>query len=259
MARKALLVCGILSSLLYVAMNVFIPMQWEGYSSASQTVSELSAIGAPTRPLWVPLGTVYTLLVAAFGWGVLASSRWNRPLRVAGGLLVAYGVIGLAWPPMHLREVLAAGGGTLTDTMHIVFAMVTVLLMLLAIGFGAAAFGKRFPPLLHRDHGDPFRVWRLDNTRCSQDPGESAYTVGRGLGAHQHRRLPALGRGAGHHAPTRREILRPSPVARLRGSHESRCGVVSERKRPRSPRAPAGETVRASRHGSGSREGMTHG
>jgi hypothetical protein len=33
---------------------------------------------------------------------------------------------------------------TLTDTMHIVFATVTVLLMLLAIGFGAAAFGKRF-------------------------------------------------------------------------------------------------------------------
>jgi len=45
---------------------------------------------------------------------------------------------------MHLREVLAAGGGTLTDTMHIVFAMLTVLLMLIAIGFGAAAFGKGF-------------------------------------------------------------------------------------------------------------------
>jgi hypothetical protein len=74
----------------------------------------------------------------------MASARRNRPLRVAGGLLVAYGIIGLAWPPMHLREVLAAGGATLTDTMHIVFAMVTVLLMLLAIGFGAAAFGKRF-------------------------------------------------------------------------------------------------------------------
>jgi hypothetical protein len=34
--------CGILSSLLYVAMNVFVAMQWEGYSSASQAVSELS-------------------------------------------------------------------------------------------------------------------------------------------------------------------------------------------------------------------------
>src|SRR5579862_2852664 len=112
MLRKNLLVCGVLSSLLYVAMIVFVPMQWEGYRSASQTVSELSAIGAPTRPLWVPLGIAYTFLVAAFGWGVRASARGNRPLRVAGGLLVAYGVIGLAWPPMHLREVLAMGGGT---------------------------------------------------------------------------------------------------------------------------------------------------
>jgi hypothetical protein len=45
---------------------------------------------------------------------------------------------------MHQREVLAAGGGTMTDTMHILFAMVTVPLMALEIGFGAAAFGKRF-------------------------------------------------------------------------------------------------------------------
>src|SRR3954468_21412220 len=112
MTRKLSLMCGIVSSLLYVGMNVLVPMQWDGYSSASQTVSELSAIGAPTRPLWVPLGVAYTLLVAAFGWGVGVSARQDRPVRVAAGLLVAYGVIGLAWPPMRLREVLAAGGGT---------------------------------------------------------------------------------------------------------------------------------------------------
>lgn len=139
---KSLLICGILSSLLYVAMNVFVAMQWEGYSSASQTVSELSAIGAPTRPLWVLLGVAYTLLATAFGWGVWVSARRNRPLRVVGGSMVAYGAIGLAWPfaPMHLR----GAEFTLTDTMHIVLSVVTVLLMLLAIGFGAAAFGKRF-------------------------------------------------------------------------------------------------------------------
>lgn len=45
---------------------------------------------------------------------------------------------------MHQREVLAAGGGSLTDTLHIVFTMVTVPLMLLVMGFGAAAFGKQF-------------------------------------------------------------------------------------------------------------------
>ena len=56
--------------------------------------------------------------------------------------MVVYGVISLAWPfaPMHLR----GEGFTLTDTIHIVLAVVTVLLMLLAIGFGTAAFGKRF-------------------------------------------------------------------------------------------------------------------
>jgi hypothetical protein len=142
MVRKLLLICGILSSLLYIAMNVFVAMQWEDYSSASQTVSELSAIGAPTRPLWVLLGIAYALLVTVFGWGVWASARRNRPLRVVGGLMVAYGVISLAWPfaPMHLR----GAEFTLTDSMHIVLAIVTVLLMLLAIGFGAAAFGKRF-------------------------------------------------------------------------------------------------------------------
>jgi hypothetical protein len=142
MARKVLLVCGILSSLFYVAMNVFVPMQWQGYSSASQTVSELSAIGAPTRPHWVLLGIAYSLLVTAFGLGVWRSARSSRPLRVVGGLMVAYGVISLAWPlaPMHLR----GEGFTFTDTMHIVLAAVTVLLMLLAIGFGTAAFGKRF-------------------------------------------------------------------------------------------------------------------
>ena len=113
-----------------------------GYSSASQTVSELSAIGAPTRALWVPLGIVYSLLMIAFGCGVWASARRNRPLRIVGGVMVAYGVVSLAWPfaPMHLR----GAGFTLTDAMHIVLAMVTVLLMLLAMGFGAAAFEKRF-------------------------------------------------------------------------------------------------------------------
>jgi hypothetical protein len=146
MARKVLLVCGILSSLLYVAMNIFIPMQWQGYRSASQTVSELSAIGAPTRPLWVVLGIVYTLLVAAFALGVWVSAHQNRSLQIVAGLLIAFGVIGLGWPyaPMHQRPVLAAGGGTPTDTMHLVFATVTVLLMLIAIGVGAEAFGRRF-------------------------------------------------------------------------------------------------------------------
>lgn len=142
--QRALLGCGIVAALLYVAMNVVIPMLWKEYSIASQTISELSAIDAPTRPLWVPLGILYTLLMTAFGWGIWTSARGNHPLRVVGAVTIASGVIGLGWPPMHLREVLAAGGGTLTDTLHIVWAAVTSVLFIAAIAFGAAALGRQF-------------------------------------------------------------------------------------------------------------------
>ena len=123
-----------MSSLLYVAMNIFVAAQWPDYS-ASQTVSELSAIGAPTRSLWVLPAASYTLLVTAFGWA------WSgtRPAEI-----VIYASRGLPFAPMHLREVLAAGGGTLSDTLHIALGGVTVVLMLLAITVGAAAFVKRF-------------------------------------------------------------------------------------------------------------------
>lgn len=141
---KLLLVCGIVAPLLYVAMLVFVPLGWEGYNSASRVVSELSAIGAPTRSVWYPLGVIYTLLVVAFGWGIWLSTRGNRRLRAVGGLMIACGVFGLFWPPMHLREVLAAGGATLSDTLHIAWTAVSNLLTLLAMGFAAAAFGRRF-------------------------------------------------------------------------------------------------------------------
>lgn len=144
MVRKALLVCGILASFLYVAMTLLVGMLWEGYSSAAQTISELSAIGAPTRPLWMLLGTLYTVLMVAFGWIVWKSAPPNRALRVVGALVMTQGVFGYFWPPMHQRAVLAAGGGTLTDTLHIAWTIVTSLFFMLAIGFGAAAFGKRF-------------------------------------------------------------------------------------------------------------------
>jgi len=144
MGRKFLLFCGVLASLLYIAMNLFIPPLYEGYNWVTQTVSELSAVDAPTRPLWFVLGIIYTLLVAAFGWGIFKSAGEQRSLRIVGILMFLSGVLGLTWSPMHQREVLAADGGTFTDTWHLVMSAVTVLLMFLSIGFGAAAFGKGF-------------------------------------------------------------------------------------------------------------------
>ena len=142
--RKALLVCGVASSLLYAVMIWGI--RYEGYSPISQVPSELTAIGAPTQALWARLGWIYTLLITAFGIGVWRSAVGNRAVRLIGGLMLAYASLGLLWPfaAMHQREVLAAGGGTLSDTLHVVLGSVTVFLMFLAIGFGATAFGRGF-------------------------------------------------------------------------------------------------------------------
>jgi hypothetical membrane protein len=45
---------------------------------------------------------------------------------------------------MHQRAVLAAGGGTLTDTLHLVWVAITGIFFVLIVGFGATALGKRF-------------------------------------------------------------------------------------------------------------------
>ena len=142
--RKFLLVCGILSAAVYLAANVIVPAQSDAYDWMSQTISELSAIDAPTRALWIALAIPYGILLTAFGAGVLISANQERGLRIAGTLIVMSGIIGFTWPPMHLREVLAAGGGTLTDTMHILYTVVNALLMFGAMGFSMAAFGKRY-------------------------------------------------------------------------------------------------------------------
>jgi hypothetical protein len=144
--QKTLLYCGILSSVLYVAINIIVPLQWEGYSLASRVPSELSAIGAPTGKLWAVLATPYTFLILAFGWGVLKVASSNQKLRIAGKLIIAYGALGFLWPfaPMHMRETLAAGGGTFSDTLHIILGAATNIIYLLALGFAAAALGKKF-------------------------------------------------------------------------------------------------------------------
>ena len=142
--RNVLVVCGIASSVLFALMIWTI--RYPGYSVVSQAPSELAAIGAPTEALWARLGWIYTVLTAAFGFGVWKSAGGNRCVRIVGVMLLAQASLGLLWPfaAMHQREVLAAGGGTLSDTMHVVLGGVTVFLMFLAIGVGATAFGKRF-------------------------------------------------------------------------------------------------------------------
>ncbi len=52
MERKLLLLCGLFSPLLYAVADALAGMYWDDYSFRDQTISELGAIGAPSRPLF---------------------------------------------------------------------------------------------------------------------------------------------------------------------------------------------------------------
>jgi hypothetical protein len=121
MVRQVLLALGIVGPLFYVATDTFAATRWEGYSYTDQTVSELFAIGAPTRPLVVPLMLTYGVLAIAFGLGVWRSAGEKRALRVVAVGLIGKEVLGSVatlFAPIHLREALAAGEGTATDAWH---------------------------------------------------------------------------------------------------------------------------------------------
>src|SRR6185503_21326749 len=104
MLKKTLLVCGILSSLLYLAIDALAAFRYGDYHSyVSQAISELGAVGAPTKALVDPLFFTYSILIVAFGVGVWSSAQRKRVLHLIGGLLIGIGVVGLITPPMYLR------------------------------------------------------------------------------------------------------------------------------------------------------------
>jgi len=142
MIRKILLVGGILFSLLHVGVDILASMSWEGYSYTSQSVSELSAIGAPTRSLEVAAGIVIVLLLIAFAAGVWLSAGPKRSLRIAAIIIAAWGIVNL---PGSLFSMQLRGEGSLaTDAGHLILVSMTVLLILLSIGFGSGADGRWF-------------------------------------------------------------------------------------------------------------------
>jgi hypothetical membrane protein len=144
MARRTLLVCGILASLLYAAIDVLGGMRYRGYSFTAQAISELMATGAPSEAFVDPLFIAYGLLALAFGVGVRREGVGrSRALRITGALLMAYAAIGFAGPTFF--EMSRRGAGSLqSDAPHIILTGGLVLLTLFSIGFGAFALGLRF-------------------------------------------------------------------------------------------------------------------
>lgn len=90
-------ICGVLSLLSYLAMVVFSPLAYPGYDWMRMAVSELSAVGAPSRELaaqlnslFGPCGIVSVMEVCSrsraagrgsCGWACTALRQWSGCAR----------------------------------------------------------------------------------------------------------------------------------------------------------------------------------
>lgn len=141
--KKILLLCGIFSSVFYVATDIFVSRQYEGYRIIDQNYSELLATGAPTRSIMLLMSVVYNSLMAAFAAGIWSSAGPKRTARVAGSMMVVYAILSQVTPTffqMDMRgaEVTARGG------LHPLMTAIMSLFIMLSIGFGAFLLRKRF-------------------------------------------------------------------------------------------------------------------
>lgn len=136
-----LLACGVLVAVVQIVGDIIAAASYPGYSYFDQSVSELSAIGAPTRPITATVGFAYEALVLAFAIGVwlIAEGRRLRATSVVLGLFAVNAVVWGFFPMQQRGSEVAA-----TDIAHAIGALVQVLTMVLFIALGSNADGRWF-------------------------------------------------------------------------------------------------------------------
>jgi len=142
-SRNFLLVCGILASLLYCGTDILAGVLRVDYSFTSQSASVLSAYGASTRPLVLPLQLTADILLVPFAFGIWRSAGRNRTMRVIAGLLTGNAIISgvaVAFFPMHHGEAVS----TLANTINVILMGVGVVLFQLAIVLGVIVYRNWF-------------------------------------------------------------------------------------------------------------------
>lgn len=139
--RTSLLFCGFSAPIIFILTDLLAGTRWQGYDFFSQSISELGAIGAPTRSLVIVMNLIYYGLVAAFAAGTLSIAGKNVPLKILAGLLLVHAFISaftLLFYPMHVGIKATLG------SVHVTLMMTAVFSFTLAIVIGIFAFADWF-------------------------------------------------------------------------------------------------------------------
>lgn len=143
MARKALLLCGFLSSVLYVVTDALAGWVYEGYSFVDQNYSELLATGAPTRTFMLLVATAYNLLVTAFATGIWTSAAPKRSARITGVMMIGYAIFSMVTPSFFQMDMRGAPV-TPRGSLHGSLTAAMSLFIILSMCFGASLAGRWF-------------------------------------------------------------------------------------------------------------------
>jgi Protein of unknown function (DUF998) len=141
MVNRVLLLCGILSSVAYAIGDVGGGLQWPGYSFADYSISELAAIGAPSRPFVAGVFAIHGVLLMAFAAGVMAG-RYDRSARNAAAFLGAVAIVGTvsSYFPIQQRGVAFSRN----EILHLTLVALSVLCIVAAMITGGRAGSRGF-------------------------------------------------------------------------------------------------------------------
>ena len=127
----------------YVAADVISSLRYEGYEYHGQAISELAAVGAPSRPLFVAFMLAYNALLLAFTAGIWRTAHGKRAVyyMVAAFVAnVAVGMFGLLLFNMDQR----GAEETFRGSLHGPATLVESVFIMASMAFAAAAYGKTF-------------------------------------------------------------------------------------------------------------------
>ena len=142
LAHKSLVLCGVLSSLIYILGDIAASNIYEGYHYTSQAVSDLGAIGSPTRPIVFVIFCIYNTLVLLFGLGLIATKKQKSVTMLTGIMFVIYAIIGqltFMYGPMNIQEAIGAE----TNIEYLILAYTNILPMLFVIAVGCVTIRQK--------------------------------------------------------------------------------------------------------------------
>lgn len=135
--NNLLLSCGLIASILYLITDLLAGRLTRGYSFSVDSMSDLGASGATTRPLVLVLTFVACIFMVAFGvglWRIADQSNWGKIVSI---LLLVHAISGFVSTLFFPNRL---GVRPEFGTPGVLLMFLSVLCFVFAMIFGALAF-----------------------------------------------------------------------------------------------------------------------